>query len=63
MRFINGNICDAWRAVVDLKGGLETRVGKFVVTWSPIFYFTLDAEKVKKQKQKKQKEEKGISLI
>lgn len=47
---------------MDLKGGLETRVGKFVVTWSPIFYFTLDAEKVKKQK-KKQKEEKGISLI
>lgn len=48
---------------MDLKGGLETRVGKFVVTWSPIFYFTLDAEKVKKQKNKKQKEEKGISLI
>lgn len=62
MRFINGNICDAWRAVVDLKEGLETRVCKFVVTWSPIFYFTLDAEKVKKKK-KKQKEEKGISLI
>lgn len=48
---------------MDLKGGLETHVGKFVVTWSPIFYFTLDAEKVKKQKNKKQKEEKGISLI
>lgn len=48
---------------MDLKGGLETRVGKFVVTWSPIFYFTLDAEKVKKQTKKKQKEEKGISLI
>lgn len=49
---------------MDLKGGLETHVGKFVVTWSPIFYFTLDAEKVKKQtKKKKQKEEKGISLI
>lgn len=48
---------------MDLKGGLETHVGKFVVTWSPIFYFTLDAEKVKKQKKKKQEEEKGISLI
>lgn len=48
---------------MDLKGGLETRVGKFVVTWSPIFYFTLDAEKVKKKIKKKQKEEKGISLI
>lgn len=40
---------------MDLKGGLETHVGKFVVTWSPIFYFTLDAEKVKKQKKKKTK--------
>lgn len=37
---------------MDLKGGLETRVGKFVVTWSPIFYFTLDAEKVQKKKKK-----------
>lgn len=48
---------------MDLKGGLETRVGKFVVTWSPIFYFTLDAEKVKKKQKTKGGEGNKFDII